>query len=172
MTWKMRVTSSFLERIRADLARSHAFAAERIGFTLCRLGSLDGGESLILPFEYQPVPDHQYLRDTTVGARINGDAIRTGMAAALAGDTCVLHTHMHEHVGRPRFSEVDLANYPALVRALQAAGPHAPHGALLLSEDSADCLLWRPGSSAPESGGQLTIVGRPMSFLSGGTLYA
>lgn len=172
MSWTLRITRALLDDIRADLRRPHPFAAERVGFVHCRLGNEQGGTLLVLPFGYVAVPDSQYVRDGAVGARISGDAIRDAMGAALAGALCVLHVHLHEHAGRPHFSRTDLREYPPLISALQNAGPMCPHGALLLSDDHLDCLLWRRGRVEPLGEGRIVVAGRPMGFFIPGGVYA
>lgn len=172
MNWTIRVEAGLLDGIRADLHRPHEFANERVGFARCRVASLGGGGMLVLPFEFNAVPDNQYVREETVGACIGAAAIRSAMAAALSGATAVLHVHMHEGRGQPRFSSVDIQNYPKLVCALQHAGPTVPHGALLLSRDSVNALIWAPGERHPAANGRVVIVGRPMGFIDAGARYA
>lgn len=173
MTWTIRITAPMLNEIRLDLMRPHAHAAERVGFVYARVGNADGPEPQVLPYRYSPVADADYIPDDEVGARFGSNAIRQAMQVSLTDDSCVLHVHMHPHSGRPRFSIVDLENYPALVQSFRNVTPQRPHGALLLSHDSIDCLLWMPGSARPAPGGRLVIVGRPMRFgLATGDLYA
>lgn len=173
MTWTLRISEQMLSDIRSDLARPHSHAAERVGFVHARVGNEHGPELQILPYRYEPVDDADYLRDERVGARFGSNAIRQAMQISLTDATCVLHVHMHEHRGRPRFSSVDLESYPALVRSFRNVSRAKPHGALLLSHDSIDCLLWTPGSDRPTEGGRIVVVGRPMGFLRGaGGLYA
>jgi hypothetical protein len=172
MKWNIRLIGQLADQIRADLRRPHAFAAERVGFLRCRVATLDQAGWLILPFDYLPIPDERYIRDDTVGAKIDSSAIRIAMDAAMADDIAILHVHLHEHAGQPGFSRTDLNSYPGLVRALQNAAPSRPHGAIVLSDDSANALIWLPGSSRPERGGKIVVVGRPMRFLTEGGLYA
>ena len=79
---------------------------------------------------------------------------------------------MHEHIGRPRFSRVDTTNYPSLISAFRNVAPSIVHGAILLSEDSCDALVWLPQAQRPVSGGRIVIVGRPIDFFNGSALYA
>lgn len=172
MTWTFKIARELLTRIREDVRRPHPFAWERVGFLFARVGNQSHDEKIILPLTYTPVPDDQYIDDPEVGARINSAAIRAAMQAGLSTGMSVFHAHMHEHSGRPRFSRVDLVNYPDLVRALRNVAPGVPHGALLLSEDSCDALVWAPGAERATPGGRIVVVGRPTNFLEGGTLYA
>lgn len=172
MTWTFKITRSMIDQVRRDLRTPHPFAAERVGFLFARIGNQSEPEKLILPETYAPVPDHQYIDDPKVGARIDSAAIRSAMQTALAVGVSVFHVHMHEHPGRPRFSGVDLANYPSLIGALRNVAPNIAHGALLLSEDSCDALVWLPGAARPVPGGRIVTIGRPTDFLDGGALYA
>lgn len=172
MTWTLRVTNDLLDAARRDLRRSHSHAAERVGFVLCRVGNELGTEKLLLPFEYMPVRDEYYIPDPFVGARIDGNAIRFAMERVLRDRAAVLHVHLHEHRGRPTFSKVDIDNYPLFVRAFRNVGADMPHGALLLSHDCADALVWLPGRSGPVPGGRIVVTGRPLGFSAGSSVYA
>jgi hypothetical protein len=173
MTWSIRITSQMLAEVRLDLARRHPFAAERVGFVFARMGNRDGPEIQILPTGYTPIADDEYVDDPEVGARIDSAAIRRAMQTSLSQGAGVFHVHMHEHKGRPRYSGTDLGSYPDLVRGFRNVSPTVAHGALLLSRDSLECLVWTPGSPQPAHGGRIVVVGRPMAFLrSVGGLYA
>ena len=171
MNFKLRAASRFFDDVRRDLARPHPFAFERVGFVYARESPIDAGASLLLPFAYAPVADDHYIPEEGVGACISGDAIREAMAFVLNEDACVFHTHMHENAGTPRFSRVDVRNYPGVVRAFQNARPQRPHGALLLSKDAAVTRIWPVGSDQPLTAGIVVSVGRPMGFVSEGALY-
>lgn len=172
MTWTIRIMRSMLGQVREDLARPHPFAAERVGFLLFRVGNQAGTERLLLPERYIAIPDEQYEDDPLVGARIGSGAIRNVMQAVLSTGMGALHVHGHGHRGSPRFSRVDLANYPALIAAFRNVAPTVPHGALLLSEDSSNALVWLPRVERPVAGGRIVVVGRPMGFFEGGAIYA
>jgi len=172
MTWTFKITRDMIDQVRRDLHTTHPFAAERVGFLFARVGNQSEQEKLILPAMYSPVQDHQYIDDPKVGACIDSSAIRSAMQTALASGVSVFHVHMHEHKGRPRFSRVDLANYPGFIGAMRNVAPNVAHGALLLSEDSCDALVWLPGIAQPVPGGRIVTTGRPTDFLEGGALYA
>ncbi len=157
--------------MRADLERRHPFAAERVGFVFARMGNQGAGELQVLPTSYAPVPDANYIEDSEVGARIDSTAIRAAMQTVLGQQLGAFHVHMHDHRGQPRFSRVDLADYPALVRSFQNVAPGLAHGALLLSEDSCECLVWLPGGSRPSPRGRIIIVGNPMGVFPEAGLY-
>lgn len=173
MTWTVRINAHMLGEIRKDLARTHPHAAERVGFVYARMGNQGGPELQILPARYESLPDSDYIPDDEVGAKIGSVAIRRAMQNSLADGVGVFHVHMHEHRGRPGFSPVDLAAYPGLITGFQNVSPALAHGALLLSHDSCECLVWLLGTKRPTGGGRIVVVGRPMNFFGdAGGLYA
>jgi hypothetical protein len=141
----------------ADLRRPHAHAAERVGFLYGRLAP--GEPPLVAMTRYVPVPDEQYVVDDTVGARINGDAIRAAMQGVLETGDGVFHTHLHEWPGPPSFSPMDNEELPRLIPAFRAVGPAQATGLFLLSPDSAIADVWLPGSRGPERAARISIVG-------------
>lgn len=169
MRWCLRIPRHMVDQIRDDLRRPHPFAAERVGFLLARAGNSLGAEWLVLPTDFLPVPDDHYIDDPRVGARIGSGAIRATMQAVLGQGLSALHVHMHEHAGRPGFSRVDLAHYPALISGFRNVAPSLAHGALLLSDDSCAALVWLPDSPIAQPDGRIVVTGRPTSFLRGGS---
>ncbi len=142
------------EGMLADLRRPHPHAAERIGFLYGRLTTL-----IIVMTRYVPVPDEQYVVDYTVGARINGDAIRAAMQGVLDSGDGVFHTHLHEWPGRPSFSPTDDEELPNLIPAFRAVGRDQAAGLFLLSPDSAISDVWLPGARGPERASRISVVG-------------
>jgi hypothetical protein len=163
----IRLTRKLYEEVLSDLRRPHAHAAERVGFLYGRLAQAP--HPLILMTHYSPVADERYVHDLDVGARIDGDAIRTAMQGVLDTGTGVFHTHLHEWLGRPGFSVVDNRELPKLVPAFQAVGRGQATGLFLLSPDSAIADVWLPGAQRPQRAGRITIVGYPLQFLGGET---
>jgi hypothetical protein len=159
----IRLTRKLHEEMLTDLRRPHAHAAERVGFLYGRLATTTG--TLILVTHYCPVPDDQYTFDPTVGARINGDAIRTAMQGVLDSGDGVFHTHLHEWPGLPRFSFTDNQELPKLVPAFQAVGRKQASGLFLLSADSAIADVWLPGTQRPERASRISIVGHPIQII-------
>lgn len=138
----------------ADLRRPHTHAVERVGFLYGRL--VDG--PLIVMTRYVSVPDEQYMVDDTVGARINGNAIRGAMQGVLDTGDGVFHTHLHEWPGTPSFSRTDEEEMPKLIPAFRAVGPTQAAGLFLLSPDSAIADVWVPGVPGPERAAVIAIV--------------
>lgn len=165
MMCALRITDELIQAARTDLRRPHPFAGERIGFFHARAADAGAEGWLILPFIYQAVPDHQYLRDHSVGARINGTAIRSQMERALSPGLSVIHVHLHDHRGRPAFSGTDRRGHGPLLSALQNAGPDVPHAAMVLSDDSAAAVVLLPKQQELQVATKVTVLGRPMRLL-------
>jgi molybdopterin/thiamine biosynthesis adenylyltransferase len=161
----LRIPRRLLEAVHADLDRPHPVASERVGFLEVRLGNQDGDERILLASGYFPVLDEHYLDDPTVGAAINGDAIRGALFRAMTANVGVLHVHRHEHRGVPSFSKIDRSSYPAIARNLRVVAPSCAHGAIVLSRDSATAGVWLPNLE-DETTCRVVSVGRPMRVLS------
>lgn len=163
MKWTFRIERTLLESIRRDLARRHAFAAERVGFLLTKLGNRSSlSEQLVLAKEYWPVPDADYIDDPTVGARYRASVHRHLFERAMEESVGVFHVHAHEHSGVPGFSGVDLGCIRKLVPSLRTVQSAEGHGGVLLSNDSVTGLCWLPASPTPAGPGRVVVVGRPL----------
>jgi hypothetical protein len=153
-----RATDDFVEAVRKDLIRPHAFAHERIGFITIRVAA--ASESLVLLADnYYPVADEDYIDDPGVGARIGQEALRKALNLALLNPVGVFHVHMHmlpSH--RHWFSRVDLSEQLNFVPDFFKVRSDMPHGALVLSPRSAAGLAWTaPNSTTPI--GEFNFVG-------------
>src|SRR5437870_1541095 len=84
-----------------ELRRPHPFAWERVSFLTANAGQ-DG--ELVLPTVQYPVPDDQYVPDTTSAACIGSAAIRAAISRALTEQVSIFHVHLHDHLGAPWFS--------------------------------------------------------------------
>lgn len=159
-----KVVDRLLDRVCADLARPHEFAAERVGFFACRPASLAIEGIVILAHDYRPVEDQDYIDDPAVGAMMGPSAIRKALEFALNNKAGIFHVHMHEHAGRPRFSRVDARESAKFVPDFWNVRPEMPHGALVVSRDSLYGMCWYPGVSAPIEIGDFVVVGFPIVF--------
>ena len=160
-----KVGDQLLARVRNDLGRLHEFAAERVGFIACRAASLVPGGIVILAHEYKAVGDEDYIDDRTVGAMMGSNAIRKALEFALNNKAGMFHVHLHEHTGRPRFSRTDARESAKFVPDFWNVRPEMPHGAMVLSKDSAYGLCWHPGISRLIEIDKFVVVGSPMVFL-------
>lgn len=136
-----RATADFVKRMRQDLERPHAFAAERVGFISVR--AANAGESLLLlAHEYHPVADADYVNAPSVGAMMGQEAIRKALNIALLQPVGMIHVHMHGHRGVPGFSKIDLTEQLHFVPDFFKVRKDMPHGAMVLSFDKAAGRIW------------------------------
>ena len=167
MTTLFRARADLLDRVRDDLQRPHPFAAERVGFLLCRAGRLNDDGLVVLAADYHCVDDGDYLDDPRVGAMMGPAAIRKALQRSYNGgaqDIGLFHVHMHHHSGMPGFSRVDLTEYRKFIPDFFNAVPAMPHGAIVLSFDCAIGLCWRTPDGGPTRIGRCTSVGAPLRY--------
>jgi hypothetical protein len=143
----------------------HPFAAERVGFISARPASI-GGDVLIAAHGYIPVADNDYIDRRGYGAYIGSTAIRKALQFSFNNKASVFHVHVHDHRGVPRFSGIDLAEYPKFVPDFWKVQPALPHGALLLSRDRAIALVWYPEHRRPIPAAEVWSVGTRIERLS------
>jgi hypothetical protein len=163
MKTAFRLTSVLARQLREDLLRPHPFALERVGFISAR-PAMAGPDLSLLAAAYHPVADEDYLDDATVGAMIGPAAIRKALQIAYKQGVSMLHVHMHEHAGPPRFSRVDLREYPKFVPDFFNVQPGLPHGAILLSRNEITGLLWLQHGSSAVPLDEAIEVGAPFRF--------
>jgi hypothetical protein len=75
----------------------------------------------------------------------------------------LFHVHLHDHMGRPSPSEIDLRETEQFVPDFFHVRPNLPHGALILSADSLSGRIWHPEDQKAKVIGRFTIVGFPFS---------
>jgi len=166
MTVRFKITRHLLEAIRHDLVRPHAFAHERVGFISAGLSSADD-DLWILARAYRPVADDDYLRDPSVGAMMGPDAIRKALQWALSDGVAIFHVHTHGGRGRPGFSGIDVREQSKFVPSFFQITRKCPHGALVLSNNSAYGNIWLDGRKPGEPIGCFIEVGMPLHAWSG-----
>lgn len=137
------MTQSLRQDILADLARSHPHAAERMGFVFSRTIALSGGIQVALGYGYQSVPEDEYLRDPTVGARVGTLTTRRMLQHALTEHEGIWQVHQHDHRGTPEFSQTDV-EWVRFLQAFHTVAADQIHGLLLLSIDAASTVVYDP----------------------------
>jgi hypothetical protein len=165
MNATIRLPRGLFRAVHEDLERPHAHAFERVAFVFARFAHEPRG-ILLTAFDYCAVADRDYIEDATVGARINGRAIRSAMQHALTNRDGVLHVHAHPHSGTPGFSSVDMRGLKSLIPSFYGVAPNAAHGGLVFSHDRVAGRIWLPGKQDPIAA-KVTLVGYPMT-ISGG----
>lgn len=159
MNATFRITESMLAGVRADLARPHPYAHERVGFLTAGCAWAADGDLLLAANGYRPVHDDDYIETDDVGAQIDNDAMRQGVQAAYRSCAALLHVHTHGGTGTPRFSSVDLRSARKFVPSFFHLVPRMPHGLIVLSDDSADGLLWLGKGKDPVELARFVAVG-------------
>ena len=164
---EIRLTRTLYNAIRQDIARSHSFASERIGFAFGKLGNRQSDRPLLLLHRYLAVPDDRYIDDPKVGARIDGEMITEVMQQVMncrAQREGVFHVHVHEHLGRPMLSRTDQNEIPLLIPSFQSVGRDAAHGLIVFSKDHGTARIWLPGEREPSNASRIVIAGVPLSI--------
>ena len=144
-----KITAALLDHIRADLARPHAYAYERVGFLTSGAAWAARDELLMFGRTYTPVDDDGYVETDVVGAQINVKAMRKGLEAAYRTSAALFHVHTHGGYGIPRPSGVDLKSANTFLPSFFNLTPHMPHGIIVLSDDAAKVLMWTNPRCAP-----------------------
>lgn len=161
-----RIERALLDAIHADLNRLHPFAAERVGFIVCRIAYLTDGQ-LLLAQSYKQIADEDYENNSHVGAMMNANAIRKALQFAYNNSVAMFHVHRHEHVGRPKFSSIDVREYGKFVPDFRKVQPTLSHGAILFSYDSMIGAWWCPKSKQPHYIDEMAVIGRPVVTFGG-----
>jgi hypothetical protein len=157
----LRLMDSFVADVRTDLGRSHPIAFERVGFVACRNAVLDDGV-VLLPIEYLPVAEEDYLEAPEFGALISSNAIRKALQVAYSRAVSMIHVHMHLGKGVPGPSRTDTREMGKLMPDFVKVRPGLPHAALVLSTNSARGFFWYQ-SSSPRTLSEIQVVGTPLT---------
>ncbi len=166
----VKMTKLIFDNMRADLSRPHPFAFERVGFVLARK-EMSGDTLTIFATSYQPILDTLYIDDQEVGAKIGAEALRGIMQRAYLAKDCILHVHLHDHLGQPRFSKVDRIGYNQMIPSFHNIGGTAVHGGMIFSHDSAAGLIWTSKDKEPSPVNKLSIVGYPLEIQKTGASF-
>ena len=96
---------------------------------------------------------------------MGADAIRKALQLAYGLKRSMFHVHAHEHEGRPWFSPTDLRENRKFMLDFWHVRPEYPHGALVLSLDSAAGLCWVQANRKPFRISDFDVVGSPMTLV-------
>lgn len=136
----LKIKPIIYENIRRDLYRPHPFAAERVGFVFTK--SINNKIEIT---GYMAVPDEFYIKDPSVGARINHQAISRAMMRSFQTKEGILQVHQHRGYGIPSFSNSDIKSHPDFLQSFRNANSKGIHGFMLLSEDRVLTRYWLEG---------------------------
>lgn len=165
MRIRFKLRQNLLRAVLKDLRRPHAFAGERVGFFLCRPAQGDNDDLIILAEEFQSIADDDYVRNPRAGATMGSAAIRKALQCSYNRQASMFHVHLHDHRGRPEFSRTDTHESARFVPDFWNVQPGLPHGALVLSTDSACGKCWVPESKKPIEISEFVSVGIPVRWL-------
>lgn len=165
MKISVRLSRRLLRHVCADLARPHPFAPERVGFLACKVAECKPRSIIVFPYHYLEVEHADYLSDVGVGAMMGPDAIRKALQFAYHNSVSMFHVHMHDHCGRPWFSDIDLRETSNFVPDFWHVRPTFAHGALILSRNSISGLCWMPSRKKPVRISGFNIVGFPTTLI-------
>jgi hypothetical protein len=161
----LKITADLLDQINQDLQRPHPFAFERVGFILCRPARLEPEGWILLAWGYHTVADDDYVDDYSVGAMMGPGAIRKALQLAFNDPLSIVHVHLHDHSGKPGFSKTDAEESARFVPDFWNVRPSLPHGAIVLSRDSAYGFVWEPTRRRRVPLDETSIVGAPMRLI-------
>jgi hypothetical protein len=133
MNITIRISRHLDSEIRNDLIRPHQFAFERIGFVSGVHSKLEKDEYLIILKKYYPIDEVDYIKDHSVGARINGNAIRKIMQHILDNHEGMFHIHMHPFNVPPGMSRTDSREIPPVLESLRNVDKSVMNGCIILS---------------------------------------
>jgi len=159
----VKISQMFLNRIKADLRRQHEHAFERLGFALGTLVQIRPNVYQIIINEYIPIEDKHYVRDETVGAKINAHAISAAYKEAFSKKKGLFHIHLHDYgQDYPRFSKTDMAGIPGIVTSAQSILPDQIHGMLVFTGNLANGKVLLPSQRSLTSVSKICIIGSPV----------
>jgi hypothetical protein len=158
-----KMPPALLAAARADLARLHEHAAERVGFVTAGCSRHQDGKLVLLAREYLPIEDADYIRNPKVGAMIGPDAMRKGLQRAYLSRSALFHVHTHGGRGTPTFSAVDLKDGSNFVPSFFNVVPSMPHGLIVLSNDSARGRVWLSAKEGPVNVNRFVSAGAPFA---------
>ncbi len=161
MRIRFKIPLKLLGAALANLRRPHAFAAERVGFFVCRPALLPDEGLLVLAQDFHAVDDEDYLNHPGAGATMGSEAIRKALQLSYCKGASMFHVHVHEHFGKPGFSGTDSRETSRFVPDFWHVQPNLPHGAIVLSQDSAYGRCWIPTKKAPVDVSEFVSVGVP-----------
>lgn len=167
----VKIAGALYAEMLDDLRRRHPFAAERVAFVSGRIGTLQDGGRMVLLTKYLSIPDEQYLKDRTVGARIGSEAITKAMQAAYFGRQAregIFHIHLHAHSGATGMSGTDEREIPPMITGFQSVGRQAPHGIIILSLDHGSAWVWLPDVEKPVRAASVAVIGAPIGVFESG----
>lgn len=161
----IKIPSVLLNQIKKDLIRPHEFASERIGFINSKFKTFENGKIIILLNDYHVIDDDCYIDDSSVGARINSDAIRMGMQSIINNESGCFHVHYHEFsIESPEFSTTDFIDNPEIVKSFSNVNKNKAHGMIVIGNNGLNAQVKLPNSDKLQKVDKIVEIGYPFNF--------
>ena len=157
-----RIMDTLVDRVRVDLRRHHPFAAERVGFILCKVAKSSDGWT-ILGYDYLGIADDAYIDDPHFGATISSAGFLPALQATLTNPISICHVHLHDHKGPTRFSGPDERESARFMPDFLKIRPTMPHSAVVIGKDHLWGKCWTDRRRPGEIISEFQIVGAPLS---------
>jgi len=161
---KLKIPKQIHQQMLNDLRRSHDFAYERVGFLFTKSKKLNKNEILVTASEYIPVEDENYIKDRSVGAKINSFAIEKAMQEILDRNSGCFHVHLHNHSGTPSPSFTDMKSLPGLIKSFSNYSTEQVNGMLILSYDSFYAYVNSDDEKKYTTPELISVVGYPLNL--------
>lgn len=162
MNIKIRLSRFLENQIREDLLRPHMFAFERVGFVSSTHSRIAEDDYVIILNRHHSVADTDYIKDRTVGARINGNAIRKAMQFVLDTENGMFHVHVHPFNGVPTMSVTDRKEIPPVVQNFRNVNQNSLNGILLLSNTHFNAFVSLPQRQKLVQSTNISTIGFPL----------
>lgn len=163
---KIKIPQSLVAEIRLDLQRKHHHAYERAGFVFGTSVEVSPNCWIVYLNEYMSIDDDHYVEDSSVGARINSEAITRGMQHAFSQKKGLFHVHLHDfdYSDLPGFSATDAEQLPPVARSGLNFVPDEIHGVLVIGTCALNGIAFIKGFKPAIKLSQISVVGYPVRF--------
>lgn len=161
---KIRIPQSIYDHMMKELRKPHVYAHERVGFLTSGSKMLASGVLIITITGFHSVCDDDYIKDDSVGARINSAAIRKAMQLILDREEGCFHVHLHDHFGMPSPGTTDKKGIPGIVNSFANVSSQ-PHGFIIFSKDSFYVTVKIAGITQLITPQIISVIGYPMKFV-------
>ena len=159
----IRISRTLDTEIRNNLIRPHPFAMERIGFVSGVHSNIEHNECLIVLKKYYPIEDSDYIEDSTVGARINGNAIRKAMQLIMDTHEGMFHVHIHPFNYFPSMSKTDKIGIPPVIKSLCNVDRSVLTGCIIMSNSHQCAYVYVPDVGLITTN-KIRVIGFPFSL--------
>lgn len=139
---RLNVLASFLGRMREDFGQPPPVGLERLGLCFARFASSYNMTSIVIT-EYLAFPPHSYVNARHAPVAFDTRWMMAQAEAAARQNAGIFLTHLHEHLGKPWFSHIDMRTNREIIRPFALIDQSLPTGALVLSFDNTAALLAR-----------------------------